>query len=47
MTRIMMYQKSVEGLSPEEIAEKNAKEAANTAKGIAKDPEGAANKVVN
>ena len=47
MTRIMMYQKSIEGLSAEEIAEKNAKEAANTAKGIAKDPEGAANKAVN
>lgn len=47
MTRIMMYQKSIEGLSPKEIAEKNAEEAANTAKGIAKDPEGAANKAVN
>ena len=42
-----MYQKSIEGLSAEEIVEKNAKEVANTAKGIAKDPEGAANKAVN
>ncbi|KAL2050372.1 hypothetical protein ABVK25_009344 [Lepraria finkii] len=47
VTRIMMYQKSIEGLSAEEIVEKNAKEVANTAKGIAKDPEGAANKAVN
>ena len=47
VTRIFLYQKSIEGLSAEEIAEKDAREAAETVKGIAKDPEGAVDKAVN
>ena len=47
VTRILMYQRSLEGKSAGEVAEKDAKDAADTAKGIAKNPEGAAKKAVN
>lgn len=47
VTRIYLYQKSIEGLSAEEIAEKDAREAKETVKGIAKDPEGAVDRAVN
>lgn len=46
VTRILMHQRS-ETASAREIAEKDTKEVADTAKGIVKDPEGAARKAVN
>ena len=44
VSRIYMYQKSIEGKSAEQIAEEDAKNLGKTAEGIAKDPEGAAQK---
>ena len=44
VSRIYMYQKSIEGKSAEQIAEEDAKNLGRTAEGIAKDPEGAAQK---
>lgn len=44
MTRILMYQRSQEAASAGQIAEKDAKEVANTAKGIVANPEGAVQK---
>ena len=42
--RIFLYQRSIEGKTAEQIAEEDAKNLAGTAKGVAKDPEGAAQK---
>ena len=44
LTRIFLYQRSIEGKSAEQIAEEDAKNLAGTAEGVAKDPEGAARK---
>lgn len=44
VSRIYLYQKSIEGKSAEQIAEENAKNLARTAEGVAKDPEGAVQK---
>ncbi len=44
VTRIYFYQRSIEGKSPEQIAEEDAKNLAGTAEGIAKNPEAAAQK---
>ena len=44
VTRILMYQRSQEAASAGQIAEKDAKEVANTAKGIVANPEGAVQK---
>ena len=44
VSRIYLYQRSIEGKSPEQIAEEDAKNLAGTAEGVAKDPEGAARK---
>lgn len=41
-----MYQRSQDAVSAGQIAEKDAKEVANTVQGIARDPEGAAQKAV-
>lgn len=41
-----MYQRSEEAASAGQVAEKDAKDVANTAKGIATDPERAAQKAV-
>lgn len=46
VTRILMWQRSHEAVSAGEVAEKDAKEVADTVKGIAKDPEGAAERAV-
>lgn len=46
VTRILMYQRSQEAASAGQIAEKDAKDVANTVKGIAANPEGAAQKAV-
>ena len=44
VSRIFLYQKSIEGKTTEQIAEENAKNLAGTAEGVARDPEGAAQK---
>ena len=41
-----MYQRSQEAATAGQVAEKDAKEVANTVKGIATDPEGAAQKAL-
>ena len=46
VTRILMHQRSQEAASAGQIAQKDAKDVANTAKSIATDPEGAAQKAV-
>lgn len=46
VTRILMWQRSQEAVSAGQVAEKDAKEVADTAKGIAKNPEGAAKNAV-
>lgn len=46
VTRILMYQRSQQAASARQIAEKDAKDVANTVKGIATDPEGAVHKAV-
>ncbi len=46
VTRILMYQRSQEAASAGQVAERDAKDVANTVKGIATDPEGAAQKAV-
>lgn len=47
VTRILLYQRSQEGKSVGQVAEEDVKEAADIAKGIAKNPDGAAQKAVN
>lgn len=47
VTRIMLYEQSVKNASVGQIAEKDAKDVAGTARGVAEDPEGAAKKAVN
>ena len=47
VTRIILYQRSLEEKSAGQIAEGDAKEAADTAKGVAKNPERAVEKAVN
>ena len=44
VSRIYLYQRSVEGKTAEQIAEEDAKSLADTAEGVVKDPEGAAQK---
>ncbi|CAF9911442.1 Mitochondrial pyruvate carrier 2 [Imshaugia aleurites] len=46
VTRILLYQRSQEAASAGQIVEKDAKDVANTVKGITTDPEGAAQKAV-
>ena len=46
VTRILLYQRSQEAASAGQIAQKDTKDVANTVKGIATDPEGAAQKAV-
>ena len=46
VTRILMYQRSQENVSTGQITERNVTDIANTAKGIATNPEGAAQKAV-
>lgn len=46
VTRILLYQRSQEASSAGQVARKDAKDGANTVKGIATDPEGAAQKAV-
>ena len=44
VSRIFLYQKSLEGKSAEQVAEEDAKNLADTAKDIAGNPEAAAQK---
>ena len=46
VTRILMHQRSLEAASAGQIAEKDAKDVANTVKGIATDPEDATQKAI-
>jgi len=46
VTRIVMYQRSAEGKSAGEVVEEDAKDVADTAAGVVKNPEGAAGKAV-
>lgn len=46
VTRILMYQRSQEGKTIGQIAEEDAKDVADTAKGVARNPEGAAEKAI-
>lgn len=47
VTRILMYQRSMEGGTIPEVLEANAKDGVETAKQIAQNPEGAAKKALN
>lgn len=47
VTRILMYQRSQQGKMGGEIVEEDAKDVADIAKGIAKNPEGATKNALN
>ena len=44
LSRIFLYQRSIEGKTAEQIVKEESKNLAATAKGVARDPEGAAQK---
>ena len=44
VTRIFLYERGLKNGTIPQVAEKDAKEAADTAKGVVADPEGAVNK---
>ena len=47
ISRIYMYQRSLEGKSAAQVTGDEAKNVADTAKGVAKNPEGAVERAVN